>query len=50
MTGMDEVRFLRGGAVTLGLGRGLQLSAFGSYRRMDATLNKQDQVQTLLTK
>ena len=49
MTGMDEVRFLRGGAVTLGLGRRLQLSAFGSYRRMDATLNKQDQVQTLLT-
>ena len=49
MTGMDEVHFLRGGAVTLGLGREVQLTAFGSYRRMDATLNAQDQVQTLLT-
>ena len=49
MTGMDEVRFLRGGAATLGLGREVQLTAFGSYRQVDATLNKQNEVQTLLT-
>ncbi len=49
MTSMDEVRFLRGGAVMLGLGPEIQLTAFGSYRQMDATLNAQGQVQTLLT-
>ena len=49
MTGMDEVNFLRGAAVTLALGKHIRLSAFGSYRKRDATLTKEGEVQTLLT-
>ena len=49
MTGMDEVNFLRGAAVTLSLGKHIRLSAFGSYRKRDATLTKAGEVQTLLT-
>ena len=49
MRGMDEVNFLRGAAVTLSLGRSINLSAFGSYRRRDATLTSSGEVQTLLT-
>ncbi|MBO7118828.1 MAG: helix-hairpin-helix domain-containing protein [Bacteroidaceae bacterium] len=49
MTSMDEVNFLRGAAVTLSLGRHLSLSAFGSYRKRDATLTNTEEVQTLLT-
>lgn len=49
MTGMDEVGFLRGAAATLSLGKNIRLSAFGSYRKRDATLTKDGEVQTLLT-
>lgn len=49
MTGMDETHFLRGAAVTLALGRHIKLSTFGSYRKRDATLTKEGEVQTLLT-
>ena len=49
MTSMDEVNYLRGAAVTLSLGRHISLSAFGSYRKRDATLTKEGEVQTLLT-
>ena len=49
MTGMDEVNFLRGAAVTLSLGNHIKLSAFGSYRKRDATLTSKDEVQTLRT-
>jgi len=48
MRGMDEANFLRGAAVTLALGKQFRLSAFGSYRRRDATLTKDGEVQTLL--
>ena len=49
MAGMDEVNFLRGAAVTLALGKHINLSAFGSYRKRDATLTSSGEVQTLLT-
>ena len=49
MTSMDEVNFLRGAAVTLAFGKHISLSAFGSYRKRDATLTKEGEVQTLLT-
>ena len=49
MTGMDETNFLRGAAVTLSLGNHIKLSAFGSYRKRDATLTSKDEVQTLRT-
>jgi len=49
MTGMDEVNFLRGAAVTLAPGKHIRLSAFGSYRKRDATLTEKGDVQTLLT-
>ncbi len=49
MTSMDEARFLRGAAVTLALGRRVELSAFGSYKKADATLNSDGEVQTLIT-
>ncbi len=49
MTGMDETNFLRGAAVTLSLNKHLKLSAFGSYRKRDATLTSEGEVQTLRT-
>ena len=49
MTGMDETNFLRGAAATLAFGKHIRLSAFGSYRKRDATLTGQGEVQTLLT-
>ena len=49
MTGMDETNFLRGAAVTLSPNKHLRLSAFGSYRKRDATLTDKGEVQTLLT-
>ena len=49
MTGMDETNFLRGAAVTLSLSKHLRLSAFGSYRKRDATLTNKGEVQTLRT-
>lgn len=48
MTGMDEVNFLRGAAATLSLCKHVNLSAFVSYRRRDATLTPDGEVQTLL--
>lgn len=48
MTSMDEVNFLRGAAATLTPGRHFRLTAFGSYRKRDATLTKEGEVQTLL--
>ena len=49
MTGMDETNFLRGAAITLALTKHLRLSVFGSYRKRDATLTKEGEVQTLRT-
>ena len=49
MAGMDETNFLRGAAVTLALPKHLHLSAFGSYRKRDATLTSEGEVQTLRT-
>lgn len=40
--------FLQGAAATLNLGKGLRLVAFGSYRAIDATLNKDGTAATLL--
>lgn len=40
---------LRGVAATVNLGRGLRLTAFASYRPMDATLNKDSTAATILT-
>lgn len=48
MTGMDEVNFLRGAAITLSLGKCFNVSVFGSYRKRDATLTDMGEVQTLL--
>ena len=49
MKSNDEVNFLRGAAVTLSLGKHVRLSTFASYRKRDATLTSQGEVQTLLT-
>ncbi len=49
MAGMDETYFLRGAAVTLSLAKHLKLSTFGSYRKRDATLTDEGEVQTLRT-
>ena len=40
--------FLQGASATLNLGKGLRLTAFGSYRAIDATLNKDGTAATLL--
>ena len=40
--------YLQGVAIALNLGRGLKLTAFASYRGMDATLNKDSTVSTIL--
>ena len=40
---------LQGIAATMNLGRGLKLTAFASYRLMDATLNKDSTAATILT-
>ena len=40
--------YLQGAAATLNLGKGLRLTAFGSYRAIDATLNKDGTAATLL--
>ena len=49
MASNDETNFLRGAAVTLALNKHLKLSAFGSYRKRDATLTSEGEVQTLRT-
>ena len=41
--------YLQGLAATVNLGRGLKTTAFVSYRPMDATLNKDSTVSTILT-
>lgn len=46
--GTDETRFLRGAAATLALGWGLELTAFASARSLDATLQSDGSVRTLL--
>ena len=46
--GTDEVNFLRGAAITLKFGH-WNLSAWVSHRKLDATLNKDGDVQTLRT-
>lgn len=49
MTSMDETNFLRGATVTLKYGKAVTSSVFASYRQMDATLNSEGEVQTLLS-
>lgn len=49
LTSTDEINFLRGAAITLRLGKKWELTAFGSYRQKDATLNNRGEVQTLQT-
>ena len=44
-TSVNEVDFLRGGAVTLGLSPHLELTAFGSYRRRDGNIALPDTSQ-----
>lgn len=46
--GTDEVNFLRGTAIALRFGH-WNLSAWGSHRKLDATLTKDGEVQTLRT-
>ena len=41
--------YLQGVAATVNLGRGFRLTAFGSYRPMDATLNDNGTAATILT-
>ena len=41
--------YLQGAAATVNLGRGFKATAFFSYRPMDATLNKDSTVSTILT-
>ena len=48
MTSMDETRFLRGIAATFSLGRGWDITLMGSHRRLDATLDEEGRVHTLL--
>lgn len=48
-TGMDETRYMRGAAATLRLKGGMSLSAFASHQQLDATLNKDGTVKTILS-
>ncbi len=48
MASMSETDFLRGLAFTLRLSKELQLTSLFSYRKVDATLNSDGQVQTFL--
>ncbi len=48
MTSMSETDYLRGGALTLRLGGGVELSALISHRKLDATLNDTGEAVTLL--
>lgn len=49
MTGMDEGNFLRGAAATLRLSPTLSLTAFASFRKLDATLADSAHAQTIVT-
>lgn len=46
-TAIDEAQFMRGGAIDLALGK-VNIKAFGSWRKMDATLMN-DSISTILT-
>ena len=48
MTSMDETRFLRGAAASFLLGRHWDLTLITSHRRLDATLDEDGHVRTLL--
>lgn len=41
-TSVNEANFMRGAAITLGLGNHLEITAFGSYRGRDGNLNVAD--------
>lgn len=45
----DETHFLRGAAATLDCGRGWSLTALYSYRKLDATVQKDNTVQSINT-
>ncbi len=49
MTGMDEVNFLRGGAVALKAAKDLEVGVWLSHRKLDATLNNDGEIQTLVS-
>lgn len=49
LTSTDEINFLRGAAITLIPWKGWEMTAFGSFRQKDATLNSADEIQTLQT-
>lgn len=49
LTSTDEINFLRGAAITLSPWKGWEVTAFGSFRQKDATLNKDGEIQTLQT-
>ena len=49
LTSTDEINFLRGAAITLRFGKEWEVTAFGSYRQKDATLNNNGEIQTLQT-
>ncbi len=45
----SEASYLQGAGITFGLGKSLSLTAFASYRAMDATLNKDSSAATIVT-
>lgn len=45
----SESNYLQGGAATVTIANGLDLTGFASYRKIDATLNKDSSVATILT-
>ena len=49
LTSTDEINFLRGAAITLIPWKGWEMTAFGSFRQKDATLNAADEIQTFQT-
>lgn len=48
MTSMDEIYFFRGAAATFRMGKDWEATLLTSYRRLDATLNEEGHVRTLL--
>jgi hypothetical protein len=44
-----EASYLQGAGATISLGKGFTLTAFGSYRAMDATLGKDGSAVTIIT-
>ena len=49
MKGMDETDFLRGAAALVDVGRGTTVCLFASSRKMDATLDDEGSVRTLVS-